>query len=186
MHSSALHDPYANATPSQRLAAIAHNMRRAKIASRAILSEPPRVLTFSIPNTPFGTPKIRPWKPREPAPVYRMWFEDLIALADRMTISRPLKMVDIQRATAEHFGFSWKVMFCTARTAPIVRARQTAMYLAKTMTPHSLPEIGRRFGGRDHTTVLHAVRKMDALFNRDAAYAAELDKIRTSIAVRLA
>ena len=53
------------------------------------------------------------------------------------------------------------------RTANVVRPRQIAMYLAKILTLRSLPEIGRRFGGRDHTTVLHAVRKIEELVSKD-------------------
>ena len=57
-----------------------------------------------------------------------------------------------------------------------VRPRQVAMYLAKTLTLRSLPEIGRRFGGRDHTTVLHAVRKIEALVAKDVSLS---DEVRT-------
>ena len=52
------------------------------------------------------------------------------------------------------------------------------MYLAKTMTQRSLPEIGRRFGGRDHTTVLHAIRKIEGVMNKDSRLRAELDDLK--------
>ena len=64
------------------------------------------------------------------------------------------------------------------RTANIVRPRQVAMYLAKTLTLRSLPEIGRRFGGRDHTTVLHAVRKITALVAKDVALCNEVEMLK--------
>ena len=64
------------------------------------------------------------------------------------------------------------------RTANVVRPRQIAMYLAKTLTLRSLPEIGRRFGGRDHTTVLHAVRKIESLIGQDTSLAAEIEAIK--------
>ncbi|WP_334175968.1 helix-turn-helix domain-containing protein, partial [Pseudoxanthobacter sp.] len=60
----------------------------------------------------------------------------------------------------------------------IVRPRQIAMYLAKTMTPRSLPEIGRQFGGRDHTTVLHAVRKIEELARTDSRTAEEIETLK--------
>jgi chromosomal replication initiator protein len=64
------------------------------------------------------------------------------------------------------------------RTANVVRPRQIAMYLAKTLTLRSLPEIGRRFGGRDHTTVLHAVRKIESLIGNDTTLAAEIEVLK--------
>ena len=67
------------------------------------------------------------------------------------------------------------------RTRTIVKPRQVAMYLSKVMTPRSLPEIGRRFGGRDHTTVLHAVRKIEDLSGTDNNLAQELELLRRLI-----
>jgi chromosomal replication initiator protein len=67
------------------------------------------------------------------------------------------------------------------RTANVVRPRQIAMYLAKTLTLRSLPEIGRRFGGRDHTTVLHAVRKIEGLIGKDNALAAEIESLKSQL-----
>jgi chromosomal replication initiator protein len=60
------------------------------------------------------------------------------------------------------------------------------MYLAKSLTPNSLPTIGRKFGGRDHTTVLHAVRKINALRTHDKILAGDLDAIRRAIAAQVA
>ena len=62
-----------------------------------------------------------------------------------------------------HYSVSRADILSSRRTAVVVKPRQVAMFLAKTLTMRSLPEIGRRFGGRDHTTVLHAVRKIEAL-----------------------
>jgi chromosomal replication initiator protein len=63
----------------------------------------------------------------------------------------------------------------------VVRPRQVAMYLAKTLTLRSLPEIGRRFGGRDHTTVLHAVRKIEGLVGNDMALAEEIEILKRQL-----
>ena len=71
-----------------------------------------------------------------------------------------VKIEDIQRVVARQYNVSRADLLSSRRTANVVRPRQVAMYLAKTLTLRSLPEIGRRFGGRDHTTVLHAVRKI--------------------------
>ncbi|MGB6568015.1 MAG: helix-turn-helix domain-containing protein, partial [Xanthobacteraceae bacterium] len=62
-----------------------------------------------------------------------------------------------------------------------VRPRQVAMYLAKVLTLRSLPEIGRRFGGRDHTTVLHAVRKIENLAGNDSAFAEEIEGLKRQL-----
>jgi chromosomal replication initiator protein len=63
----------------------------------------------------------------------------------------------------------------------VVRPRQVAMYLAKVLTLRSLPEIGRRFGGRDHTTVLHAVRKIEALAGNDNTLAEEIEVLKRQL-----
>lgn len=91
---------------------------------------------------------------------------------------RRVKIEDIQRTVARHFNVSRSDMLSSRRTANVVRPRQIAMYLAKTLTLRSLPEIGRRFGGRDHTTVLHAVRKIEALADRDRTLAEEIEILK--------
>lgn len=91
---------------------------------------------------------------------------------------RRVKIEDIQRAVARHFNVSRADMLSSRRTANVVRPRQIAMYLAKTLTLRSLPEIGRRFGGRDHTTVLHAVRKIEGLADKDQGLAQELELLK--------
>jgi chromosomal replication initiator protein len=84
---------------------------------------------------------------------------------------------DIQKATAEHFGMKQADLLSERRTRAVARPRQAAMYLAKQLTTRSLPDIGRRFGGRDHTTVLHAVRRIEELKAGDPALAADLEAI---------
>jgi chromosomal replication initiator protein len=89
-----------------------------------------------------------------------------------------IKIEDIQRTVARHFNVSRADMLSSRRTANVVRPRQIAMYLAKTLTLRSLPEIGRRFGGRDHTTVLHAVRKIESLADKDQTLSEELEVLK--------
>jgi len=76
---------------------------------------------------------------------------------------RKLSIDDIQRKVAEHYRLKLSDMLCARRAREVARPRQIAMYLAKKLTPRSLPEIGRRFGGRDHTTVMHAVKRIEEL-----------------------
>jgi chromosomal replication initiator protein len=89
-----------------------------------------------------------------------------------------VKIEDIQRVVARQYNVSRADLLSSRRTANVVRPRQIAMYLAKTLTLRSLPEIGRRFGGRDHTTVLHAVRKIENLVGNDAALADEIELLK--------
>ncbi|HEY2659181.1 MAG TPA: chromosomal replication initiator protein DnaA [Caulobacteraceae bacterium] len=82
---------------------------------------------------------------------------------------------DIQKATAEHYGMKQVDLISERRNRAIARPRQAAMWLAKALTTRSLPDIGRRFGGRDHTTVLHAVRRIEALRLEDPQLARDLE-----------
>jgi chromosomal replication initiator protein len=84
---------------------------------------------------------------------------------------------DIQKAAAEHFGLKQADLISERRNRAIARPRQAAMWLAKQLTTRSLPDIGRRFGGRDHTTVLHAVRRIDELRASDAQLARDLEAL---------
>ncbi|HJM60139.1 MAG TPA: helix-turn-helix domain-containing protein, partial [Alphaproteobacteria bacterium] len=69
-------------------------------------------------------------------------------------------------------------MSSARRAQMVARPRQVAMYLAKQLTQRSLPEIGRKFGNRDHTTVMHAVRKIDQLSQSDAGFAEDVELLR--------
>ena len=92
-----------------------------------------------------------------------------------------VRIEEIQRIVARHYNVSRSDLLSSRRTANVVRPRQIAMYLAKTLTLRSLPEIGRRFGGRDHTTVLHAVRKIESLIGIDNALAAEIEALKSQL-----
>ena len=94
---------------------------------------------------------------------------------------RRVKIEDIQRVVARQYNVSRSDLLSSRRTANVVRPRQVAMYLAKTLTLRSLPEIGRRFGGRDHTTVLHAVRKIENLVSSDTALAEEIESLKRQL-----
>lgn len=92
-----------------------------------------------------------------------------------------VKIEDIQRIVARQYNVSRADLLSSRRTANVVRPRQVAMYLAKTLTLRSLPEIGRRFGGRDHTTVLHAVRKIEGLVGNDTTFAEEIEVLKRQL-----
>jgi chromosomal replication initiator protein len=90
---------------------------------------------------------------------------------------RRVTVDDIQKATAEHFALKQADLISERRTRSVARPRQAAMWLAKQLTTRSLPDIGRRFGGRDHTTVLHAVRRIEALRQTDSQLARDLETL---------
>jgi chromosomal replication initiator protein len=106
------------------------------------------------------------------------------ALRDLVRTREPkrVKIEDIQRIVARHYNVSRADILSARRTHTVVRPRQVAMYLAKVLTLRSLPEIGRRFGGRDHTTVLHAVRKIESLLKTDTALQNDVDLLNRMLA----
>lgn len=88
---------------------------------------------------------------------------------------RRVTMDEIQKRVAEHFQIRLSDMSSARRSRTVARPRQIAMYLSKQLTSRSLPEIGRAFGGRDHTTVIHAVRKVEELMKADVAFAEDVE-----------
>ena len=97
---------------------------------------------------------------------------------DRSAEPKRVRIEDIQRVVARQYNVSRADLLSSRRTANVVRPRQVAMYLAKILTLRSLPEIGRRFGGRYDTTVLHAVRKIETLAGNDSALADEIETLK--------
>lgn len=105
-----------------------------------------------------------------------MWHYDLVS-----TRARPPKEISvkhIQTVVAEHYRVDVRDILAHRRTADIVLPRHVAMYLTKKLTHRSLPEIGRLFGRRDHTTVLHAVNKIEALFETDSTLYGDIAQLR--------
>lgn len=103
---------------------------------------------------------------------------DAHARADAIDVSDCLDDVDVViKITAQHFELAPAAITGPSRASDIVRARQVAMHLAWVITGRSLPELGRRFGGRDHTTVLHASRKVADLADNDPAMRKCLEEI---------
>ncbi len=102
------------------------------------------------------------------------------AIRDLVRTREPkkVKIEEIQKLVASHYNVSRADILSSRRTATVVLPRQIAMYLSKALTLRSLPEIGRRFGGRDHTTVLHAVRKIEALSGKEATLAEDLELLK--------
>ncbi len=94
---------------------------------------------------------------------------------------RKISVEEIQRRVAEHYNIRLSDMIGPKRVRTLARPRQIAMYLCKQLTSRSLPEIGRRFGGRDHTTVMHGVRRIEELRVQDGQIAEDLELLRRSL-----
>jgi chromosomal replication initiator protein len=100
-------------------------------------------------------------------------------LADMLRAhDKRISIEEIQKKVAEHYNIRLTDMASPRRARNVARPRQVAMYLAKQLTQRSLPEIGRRFGNRDHTTVMHAVSRVAELMQQDAAFAEDVALLR--------
>jgi chromosomal replication initiator protein len=100
-------------------------------------------------------------------------------LADLLRASeRKVTIDEIIRKVADHYNLRMSDLLSARRARQVARPRQVAMYLSKTLTSRSLPDIGRRFGGRDHTTVIHAVRKIEELKATDSQIAEDVELLR--------
>ena len=91
---------------------------------------------------------------------------------------RRVTIEEIQKRVAEHYNVRVADMHSARRARAVARPRQVAMYLSKQLTSRSLPEIGRKFGGRDHTTVMHAVRKIEEIKATDNSFAEDVELLR--------
>ena len=95
--------------------------------------------------------------------------------------NRQIMIEDVLRTISGHFNVTKQDILSSRRHKTIVYPRQIGMYLAKVLTTRSLPEIGRKFGGRDHTTVLHAVRKIEKLIKTDPTIKESITTLENSL-----
>ena len=102
--------------------------------------------------------------------------QDLLRASDRRTT-----IDQIQKKVAEHFNVKISDMHSSRRSRTIARPRQIAMFLSKNLTTRSLPEIGRKFGGRDHTTVIHAIKKVQELSKNDSSFSEDIEILTRSL-----
>jgi chromosomal replication initiation ATPase DnaA len=133
-----------------------------------------------------------------PPPVYRwhhhfdlhvrVWrsFKDYASITgeepqDHEFYEQTIYVEDVVRATARHFGLTLNEIKSKRRTHAITRPRQIGMFISKTITPRSLPEIGRRWGGFDHTTVISAIKRTEQLRAADPATEQAIQDITASL-----
>lgn len=94
---------------------------------------------------------------------------------------RKITIEEIQRKVSEHYNIRFSELIGPTRVRTVARPRQVAMYLCKQLTTRSLPEIGRRFGGRDHTTIMHGVKKIETLRQKDSQIAEDIELLRRAL-----
>lgn len=107
-------------------------------------------------------------------PLAEKTLADLIRTRD----AKRVRIEDILKIVSRHYKVPRNELLSARRSRDVVRPRQIAMYLAKALTSRSLPEIGRRFGGRDHTTVLHSVRKVEQMIKDDLELSQEIELLK--------
>lgn len=179
-----LHTPLRGATPTQikiakkkrereeRFALAAERLAQSKVMVIAPLPPEP-----SAPVDPDAA--IAEWVERQKllalSPMKAPWFH---IIEEVRTGPRRPKIEEIQRCTADEFGCTRDDIICARRTADIVLPRQVAVYLCKELTLKSFPEIGRMFGGRDHTTALSSFRKIERLLVTDCELRTTIERIK--------
>jgi hypothetical protein len=180
---TAIHDPYAGVVP---LALKAHIDRKARLdrfqmkafAPLPIAPAPERI---EIHEDPVDDTSIEVIACNGQVVILtENEVEEAHAIFERRTGGRP-SIECIQRLACQHFNLSHTEFLSMRRTKSLVRPRQIAMFLAKELTHKSLPEIGRKFRGMDHTTVLHAIRKVAELIEVDDGMKAAVGELRSQI-----
>ena len=165
---------------------VARAERKARLARLNPPPKPKPVEAALIPEpiAPLPAPLLSPEQIDEIRRIVVEHVEKLMMYQAPQLGDAPL-MSDIMQIVADHHGIPVRGMKSPRRTARLVFPRQIAMYLCKTLTDNSYPAIGRIFGGKDHSTVIHAVRKIEILIDGDPKLRAKLHKLRSIILATL-
>jgi hypothetical protein len=179
-------DPYLKMTPKERL--VEFKRRRSNFFGQNRLHVMP--VPPVNPTSDVIDPAIKKWINERPEKFanpwhHVMWFFDLVIAAERPANALPRRhfprIEDIQKAVGKAFDVSPADIRSSRRTLDVARPRQVAYLICKRLTPFSLPQIGARFNGRDHTTILHGLRKIERLRKEDE----ELDTLISEIEAEL-
>jgi len=170
-------------TPTQRAAIERHQHFRASIAAKAaeLADRRTQLKLAAIPIAAVEAPLVSVPAVEIITPDTEIsgadsnWFVVLAPGQDRLSVR------DIQKAVCKYYNVTLTEMLSQRRTTDIVQPRQIAMFLCKELTSRTLPELGRRFGGRDHTTVLHGIRKIPRVAYADASLAHDLVILREKL-----
>ncbi|MBR1230229.1 hypothetical protein JQ600_35630 [Bradyrhizobium sp. AUGA SZCCT0176] len=190
MH-AAIHDPVSETTVTAREFAEARRKRLARIEARAyrapVAEAPPEVKTIEIVDLETDDTTIEVTACNgQIVVVTETQIAEVREVFEKLTVSGGgLRIENIQRAVCRKFNLSRIDFLSMRRTKDLVVPRQVAMYLCKTLTLKSLPEIGRHFNGKDHTTVLHAVRKMERLVQVDETISGVINELKEELHAEL-
>lgn len=160
-----------------------HKQFHQRIARRAAALQARSSDGTSI-ERPVAIIQVKPEPPPPPAkPMFPPVPDHLMVEAHRVLKSPAWdgSILKIQRAVCADYGVSMNDLVSSRRTADIVRPRQVAVYLCRRLTVKSLPEIGRKFGGRDHTTMIAAIRRIERLIASDQVLHARINSIEASL-----
>jgi Bacterial dnaA protein helix-turn-helix len=153
-----------------------HAAHKARIARLGIL--PPSRWTRPVQTAEVVPPAAIAEPEESPPEQERDWL--IMATPQRDFAKFPLLITEIQRLVAKRYKVKRADILSARRTADVTLPRQIAMYLARTMTLRATTEIGRRFGNRDHTTVLHAVQKIERMRARDPEFDAQIRALESA------
>jgi Bacterial dnaA protein helix-turn-helix len=177
-------DPWLRMSEEERL--VAYRLRRARFEVRLIPDRPiPEKSGVTLPwsnQWMIRLEEMAAWQAYEleqyESHEMNLWFsiEEEIGTAKHPTIET------IQKVVAKFYNIARVDMRSARRTLAVVRPRQIAIYLARTLTLQSLPCVGHQFGNRDHTTVLHACRKIEAEMRRNESFCFEIEALKAEIA----
>ena len=104
-----------------------------------------------------------------------------VPISATLNFRRRMTVKLIQQTVAQFYGINEEYMIAKSKEPRIVRPRWMAMYLARQLTPMSYPELGRRFGGKDHSTVIHGVRRMEQLIQSDPYLAMDVEVLKENL-----
>ncbi len=156
----------------------AHKQRLARLNMKPVTAVKSVAPIETVEPVVLPMSALNEWIDRQKQIHKKPWFS---IISDRAIEPRNVRLKEIQSTCAKRYAVSLRDILSQRRTANVVRPRQVAMYLAKTLTLRSLPEIGRSFGGRDHTTVLHAVRKIEHLITINPELSDEVAAIKAEL-----
>ena len=132
---------------------------------------------------PVKEPEKKPTKPHrnlEPKWWHTMWFGNLVDI-DMPFPGDPMSIARVQSVVAKEYGLTRQDILCAKRSHKYIMPRHIAMYLSRDLLNKSIPEIGRRFGGRDHTTALYAIQKISARCVSDPEFAIKIAALKAEI-----
>jgi len=156
-----------------------HKERMARLGMKPVTAVKPEPVAKPVEPEILPMSALDEWIARQKQ-IYQPWFS-IVEEIDPPSPRQP-RVEDIQKACARYYGVTRNDIVSARKTANVVRPRQVGYYLSKVLTGKSLPEIGRRFGNRDHTTILHSVRKIAALVKIDPELSDEIESIKAELA----